>query len=1067
MDTKARLYVWDPSVNRFDANPILLDCGSISRDTVTSATFNRTGSKFATGGSDGIINLFSFLPKSLINEITPLTTPSSASIPPTPLSAQSQSQNPQRWTAALVDATPGVPQKIAQLDTHKAKIIDTNFSHAGDRLVSGSKDGKIAIHEVESQSGSWKSHVCKSLFIEYHGTVYDSNLVLTCGPVILWYAVPMAYTDPTERVGRLPTAASQGSQGIAALPTNLPLELLALTWSTDDANIIAAYEDFSIRVFDSRTMMCSHILHAHQNTVIGLIPHPVDERILLSIGIDGNAIFWDIINGIEIHRVNFPDAIIDAQFSRHGSHVVFTDMSSGVHLYSFDGSASAQLYAKTPEFQYFAKDVKNVRTGDLHGGLVEEGTQIPAHLADQGPLVNFVEQDIFVYAQHVQDTRARCIEWANRVDAEHTMGIIERDLQDRRDLVKEERRWLVFQQRHDAPSQLLDKKQLKKRRNQVVESDNEAEIMDVPIVPMPESSEDEYVGGEDVDNADGDVDADSRLDGDEDEDFEPERSDRDDQADAGTRTRRSNATAGSLTAGSLHQTRSRGNVELVTGYAGISASRRESSLRRSASFSNNNNSGSGSSNTRKKNRKRNKKRSRSRSAKKSSGRSKKRLRRTRNDDGDDDDLSLLSDIHTDDEASITSDEESDDMEMSDVGDDASESGHSNATDETSASDLEFYDSDASEVTRPHAGSAKKRSNGAKNRASKSGKSRSKKSSKQNKNGKTKSGAAPQLTPSPWISKTRQSWSPYLPQIGDTVAYIKSGHRAFLEAAGEFGGTVDEALPDVVFATVSALDYVTGYEVGQPVICEATLSLLAVRDPAIGLQSKAGLMPWKVLRNGATPVQATLQLRFCDLDATPDFIVLLDDYIASVCADSHWRVGDRVVVRYGDEEFEGSVREIMDSTDPWSRYVVRIPDAVAGESVDRFSPWEMRRPDRAPREFSEHLTPQETKRLIGLIGDIANISDMDVFVKPVSYSDFPTYLTMVAYPMCLSLIIDRLNQGFYRRLESLAWDIDRIRKNALKFNEPDSELCLYANAAFPKIAAAVMGEWIAAEALGFY
>lgn len=38
------------------------------------------------------------------------------------------------------------------------------------------------------------------------------------------------------------------------------------------------------------------------------------------------------------------------------------------------------------------------------------------------------------------------------------------------------------------------------------------------------------------------------------------------------------------------------------------------------------------------------------------------------------------------------------------------------------------------------------------------------------------------------------------------------------------------------------------------------------------------------------------------------------------------------------------------------------------------------------------------------------------IDAVDYKEFPEYLNLVAYPMYLSLIYERLTNGFYRRIE---------------------------------------------------
>lgn len=60
-----------------------------------------------------------------------------------------------------------------------------------------------------------------------------------------------------------------------------------------------------------------------------------------------------------------------------------------------------------------------------------------------------------------------------------------------------------------------------------------------------------------------------------------------------------------------------------------------------------------------------------------------------------------------------------------------------------------------------------------------------------------------------------------------------------------------------------------------------------------------------------------------------------------------------------------------------------------------------------------------------------------FIDPVDYEQFPDYLETIAYPMCISLITERLVNNFYRRPEAIEWDIRLIHRNALQYNLPES------------------------------
>uniref|UniRef100_S4RM18 Bromo domain-containing protein n=1 Tax=Petromyzon marinus TaxID=7757 RepID=S4RM18_PETMA len=62
-----------------------------------------------------------------------------------------------------------------------------------------------------------------------------------------------------------------------------------------------------------------------------------------------------------------------------------------------------------------------------------------------------------------------------------------------------------------------------------------------------------------------------------------------------------------------------------------------------------------------------------------------------------------------------------------------------------------------------------------------------------------------------------------------------------------------------------------------------------------------------------------------------------------------------------------------------------------------------------------------------------------FATPVDLQAYPLYCTVVAYLTDLSTIRKRLDNGFYRRLSSLMWEVRYIEHNARAFNEPGSPI----------------------------
>lgn len=67
-------------------------------------------------------------------------------------------------------------------------------------------------------------------------------------------------------------------------------------------------------------------------------------------------------------------------------------------------------------------------------------------------------------------------------------------------------------------------------------------------------------------------------------------------------------------------------------------------------------------------------------------------------------------------------------------------------------------------------------------------------------------------------------------------------------------------------------------------------------------------------------------------------------------------------------------------------------------------------------------------------------NMDLFSVPVDPDEYPTYETDIALPMDLSLITSRLENGYYRHIETLSLDLRLIVSNCRQFNEPTTAIC---------------------------
>jgi hypothetical protein len=62
-----------------------------------------------------------------------------------------------------------------------------------------------------------------------------------------------------------------------------------------------------------------------------------------------------------------------------------------------------------------------------------------------------------------------------------------------------------------------------------------------------------------------------------------------------------------------------------------------------------------------------------------------------------------------------------------------------------------------------------------------------------------------------------------------------------------------------------------------------------------------------------------------------------------------------------------------------------------------------------------------------------------FVEQVPFAEVPVYLDLVAYPIHIKLIKERLENKFYRHLDQIVWEWDRMCQNAFEFNSPRSAI----------------------------
>uniref|UniRef100_A0A8C1J7S4 PH-interacting protein n=1 Tax=Cyprinus carpio TaxID=7962 RepID=A0A8C1J7S4_CYPCA len=229
----------------------------------------------------------------------------------------------------------GQPEKISELESHTDKVDSIQFSHGGDRFVSGSRDGTARIWQLQQQD--WRS-------------------------ILLDMATKLPGCKAKDKVTKL--------------------KVTMVAWDCNDNTVITAANNLTLKVWNSYTGNLIHILMGHEDEVFVLEPHPFDSRVLFSAGHDGNAIVWDLARGVKIRSYfNMIEgqghgAVFDCKCSPDGQHFACTD--SHGHLLIF-GFGSSSRYDKIADQMFFHTDYRPL-IRDAHNFVLDEQTQQAPHL---------------------------------------------------------------------------------------------------------------------------------------------------------------------------------------------------------------------------------------------------------------------------------------------------------------------------------------------------------------------------------------------------------------------------------------------------------------------------------------------------------------------------------------------------------------------------------------------------------------------------------------------------------------------------------------------------------------
>ncbi|GFR63055.1 bromodomain and WD repeat-containing protein 3-like [Elysia marginata] len=311
-------------------------------------------------------------------------------------------------------------------------------------------------------------------------------------------------------------------------------------------------------------------------------------------------------------------------------------------------------------------------------------------------------------------------------------------------------------------------------------------------------------------------------------------------------------------------------------------------------------------------------------------------------------------------------------------------------------------------------------------------------------------------PPDWITTVIPRKAPFVPQMGDEVLYFRQGHEQYLQAVERkkvYEVDPEKNQPWHKIPNLRAHELVKIVGIKWLIIPTRLCCLkLAFIDTATG----------KLTGKSFT-------IRYHDMPDVIDFLVLKHHYDISV--DRKWRPGCRFRSMIDDQWWLGTIKtqEPLEADYPDSLYQCFNVHWDNGE-YEKLSPWDMEPidPKRKPAQVGGGIdvtqdeyksllyVPKKTEwpasgreedsqRLVEGIGALMQHSVAEPFIAPVDLQQFPTYAYCVPYPIDLSTIKTRLENGFYRRITALQWDVRLIFNNASLFNEAGSRIVTNANA----------------------
>ncbi|CAL1534125.1 unnamed protein product [Lymnaea stagnalis] len=951
-------------------------------------------------------------------------------------------------------------EKICELEAHADKVDSICYSNNLNRFVSGSNDGTARIWRFEKQ--------------EWRATVLNMNAKLNSTP----QSLDVSRTEGKEQ-----------------------LRVTMVSWSMDDLMVITAVSDLSIKIWNSYTGTLLKVLEGHEDEVFVLEACPTDARILLSAGHDGKMIIWDIYTGAKIKKFyNLIEgqghgAVFDCKFSPDGHSLAATDSHGHLLLMGFGTNERCK---KIPQQMFFHTDYRPLMR-DANNYVLDEQTQQQPHLMPPPFLVDIDGNPYPSALQRLVPGREHCNESSlvphmavNAHGESEVIGDIDNEARPTEAVVHQEEDSETEDEREAQPAVVgrgrasrearpsidvmieeLQRQQDQRLRREPGSSRNRGEqVMSPPPLaspPTPRSHVQNRIGMrrsgeiEGVRQSLGNVSLRSTK----------------KERDAARRQvtvrpldletlRASEEKRSAFTEEEIRKFVTERKKKLLSPHdistASVLVNKKRGQKPKKAASGDGNRLDDIPENV---------ETARNRLTTRA-------LYDTEEEDEDDESDLWDSDNSSSDYSDWVGDQGSSNLEppkrrsqrkpkrrrlsSTDEDDNIDEVVDADEeemdTEDTTSEDSS--DADKEDTNEPTTSTKRESKRFAASKKTFKKKQQKPERRKKPRHLPTDPNLKPiteldeKMRPPEWITTVIPRKAPFVPQMGDEVVYFRQGHEQYLHAVLRkevYKVNIDKNQPWHKIPILRAHELVK--IVGIKWLMKPTRLCclkLAFMDP-----------------NSGKLTGKSFTIKYHDMPDVIDFLVLKQHYDISV--ERGWRTGTRFRSMIDDQWWMGAIKsqEPLSPDYPDSLYQCFNVQWDNGEH-EKLSPWDMEPidPKRKPAvvgggvgvtqdEYKSLLyVPKKTEwpscgreaesqRLIRGLESLMQHSVAEPFIAPVDLQQFPTYACFVPYPIDLSTIRTRLENGFYRRVTALQWDVRLISANASIFNQTGSSIVKNATA----------------------